>query len=171
MLIDNKKIIFITILVIVSLILPFFENNIYGKYINEQTILVGTINIKKNKPEITLLNIQNSNTDYPEYANKEHTITIQIKVNKAKVKEEFIEWQNLQVNLDGATTNKYTKEINLLTKGGMESIYEIKLKNIEDDGFVSLFFPQNMFRDESGLGNDATKFDLSININNMIKYY
>lgn len=169
MLIDSKKIVFILILFIVSLILPFLGSSTYSKYINEQTILVGTINVnvEKNKPKITLVSTDNTNINHQECASKKHIVTAKIKVSEADVTEENINWQNLQIKLDGVTTTNYTKEIKLLTKGEKESIYEIKLKNIEKNGYISIYFPQNAIKDVSGLGNDAVQFDLNIRIDNI----
>ncbi len=166
MLIERKKVVFILILFLVSLILPFLNSKTYGKYIDEKTILVGTINIEKNKQKITLVSTENTNDDHPEYASKKHIITAKIKISEANVSEENVNWQDLQVKLDGVTTSKYTKEVKLLTKVEMESVYEIKLNNIEKDGLISLYFPQNMAIDELGVGNDLTELSLNIRIDN-----
>ena len=48
------------------------------------------MNIDRTKPKIELIEIQNTNTNYPKYANKTHTISFKIKVTaKNKKKNNF----------------------------------------------------------------------------------
>lgn len=45
------------------------------------------MNIDRTKPKIELIEIQNTNTNYPKYANKTHTISFKIKATEKKIKE------------------------------------------------------------------------------------
>ena len=57
----------------------------------ENTIDVANMNIDRTKPKIELIEIQNTNTNYPKYANKTHTISFKIKVTEKNIgKNNFV---------------------------------------------------------------------------------
>ena len=43
------------------------------------------MNIDRTKPKIELIEIQNTNTNYPKYANKTHTISFKIKITEKNI--------------------------------------------------------------------------------------
>ena len=52
----------------------------YGKYVIDYVSTVAKIDIDRTPPKITILEMNNTNTNYEAYANKTHTLTAKIKV-------------------------------------------------------------------------------------------
>ena len=78
--------------IIISLCLFFIlaslSINSYAKYMIEDIKIVANINIDGEIPKIEFINIENTNKKYNKYANRTHTITIEIGINEKNIKED-----------------------------------------------------------------------------------
>ena len=59
------------------------------------------MNIDRTKPKIELIEIQNTNTNYPKYANKTHTISFKIKITEKNIGQNNIVKDFFEFKLDG----------------------------------------------------------------------
>ena len=66
----------------------------------QEEFCIANLDIDRTKPRIEVINISNTNTEYPEYANNEDTITIKIKVVESNIKDVFLDSNHLKVMID-----------------------------------------------------------------------
>ena len=80
------------------------------------------MNIDRTKPKIELIEIQNTNTNYPKYANKTHTISFKIKITEKNIGQnnivkDFFEFKLDGKNIDIVNGNLCIKEIESTNEG------------------------------------------------------
>lgn len=121
-------------------------------------------NIDKNPPVAEIVEINNTNIGYENYANKSHQITVKIKIsdnNKIVKKTE-----NFAILVD-TKEGEHTKEINVIEEKENYIIYEIKLSNISENGQLKIQIPQNSFEDIAGNILNEIMLDTGILIDNI----
>ena len=123
-------------------------------------------NIDKEAPTISIQNISNSNTSYPNYANKnsEITVTILIKDNKKIVQS--LEKDNIKVLVNDKEITPKTKTITVKKDNEKEKQIVLKISGITEEGNLKLKIPKNIIKDEVGNSNIELNKDLSIKIDN-----
>lgn len=139
-----------------------------AKYIIENTIDVANMNIDRTKPKIELIEIQNTNTNYPKYANKTHTISFKIKVTEKKIKEnnfvkDFLGFKLDENNINIAEDNFSIKEIESTNEG---KIYKIDIKGIIGNGKLSMQIKEGAIIDKGGLKSKSQNIQTGITIDN-----
>ena len=77
---DEIKLRKVTVFFCVFILIVLISLNCYAKYVIESNIEVATIKIDGERPIIELVEIENSNNKYPQYASERHTIKAKIKV-------------------------------------------------------------------------------------------
>ena len=75
---------FILICFFLSILLPFLFFTSLSKYQFEYNFLVAKLKIDNSPPKIELISFNNSNSNYPNYANKTHKITAKVKIIEKK---------------------------------------------------------------------------------------
>ena len=75
-----KTKLFIILSFFVVFIIPFFSFFSLSKYQFENSFPVAKLELDNTPPEIKLISYSNTNTQYPKYANKTHTITTRIQI-------------------------------------------------------------------------------------------
>lgn len=126
------------------------------------------MNIDRTKPKIELIEIQNTNTNYPKYANKTHTISFKIKVTEKKIKEnnfvkDFFGFKLDENNINIAEDNFSIKEIESTNEG---KIYKIDIKGISGNGKLSMQIKEGVIIDNGGLKSESQNIDTGITIDN-----
>lgn len=126
------------------------------------------MNIDRTKPKIELIEIQNTNTNYPKYANKTHTISFKIKVTEKNIKENNFVKDFFGFKLDGnniniAEDNFSIKEIESTNEG---KIYKIDIKGIIGNGKLSMQIKEGAIIDKGGLKSESQNIQTGITIDN-----
>ena len=127
------------------------------------------MNIDRTKPKIELIEIQNTNTNYPKYANKTHTISFKIKVTEKNIKEnnfvkDFFGFKLDENNINIAEDNFSIKEIESTNEG---KIYKIDIKGIIGNGKLSMQIKEGAIIDKGGLKSESQNIDSGIIIDNI----
>ena len=132
---------------------------------NENYIDVNVQNIDRQKPEIEVISIQNSNKNYEEYANNNHNVVARIQIKDIKLQSNNnLELLNIKV---GENINQCYKEINIINQNETEITFDINISSIENNGRLKINFPENYIVDFAGNGNEKIEFDLGIEIDNI----
>ena len=126
------------------------------------------MNIDRTKPKIELIEIQNTNTNYPKYANKTHTISFKIKVTEKNIKEnnfvkDFFGFKLYENNINIAEDNSSIKEIESTNEG---KIYKIDIKGIIGNGKLSMQIKEGAIIDKGGLKSESQNIQTGITIDN-----
>lgn len=126
------------------------------------------MNIDRTKPKIELIEIQNTNTNYPKYANKTHTISFKIKVTEKNIKEnnfvkDFFGFKLYENNINIAEDNFSIKEIESTNEG---KIYKIDIKGIIGNGKLSMQIKEGAIIDKGGLKSESQNIQTGITIDN-----
>ena len=72
----------VVIFLFIMFIIIATNSNVQAKYVIEYNNKIADIKIDTVEPTIVMRNVTNSNTSYPKYANKTHTITLVIHVKE-----------------------------------------------------------------------------------------
>ena len=126
------------------------------------------MNIDRTKPKIELIEIQNTNTNYPKYANKTHTISFKIKVTEKNIKEnnfvkDFFGFKLDENNINIVENNLSIKEIESTNEG---KIYKIDIKGIIGNGKLSMQIKEGAIIDKGGLKSESQNIQTGITIDN-----
>ena len=135
----------------------------------ENTIDVAKMNIDRTKPKIELIEIQNTNTNYPKYANKTHTISFKIKITEKNIGQnnivkDFFGFKLDGKNIDIVNGNLSIKEIESTNEG---KIYKIDIKGISGNGKLSMQIKEGAIIDKGGLKSESQNIDTGITIDNI----
>lgn len=135
----------------------------------ENTIDVAKMNIDRTKPKIELIEIQNTNTNYPKYANKTHTISFKIKITEKNIGQnnivkDFFGFKLDGKNIDIVNGNLCIKEIESTNEG---KIYKIDIKGISGNGKLSMQIKEGAIIDKGGLKSESQNIDTGITIDNI----
>jgi len=134
----------------------------------ENTIDVAKMNIDRTKPKIELIEIQNTNTNYPKYANKTHTISFKIKITEKNIGQnnivkDFFGFKLDGKNIDIVNGNLSIKEIESTNEG---KIYKIDIKGISGNGKLSMQIKEGAIIDKGGLKSESQNIQTGITIDN-----
>lgn len=126
------------------------------------------MNIDRTKPKIELIEIQNTNTNYPKYANKTHRISFKIKVTEKNIKEnnfvkDFFGFKLDENNINIVENNLSIKEIESTNEG---KIYKIDIKGISGNGKLSMQIKEGAIIDKGGLKSESQNIQTGITIDN-----
>lgn len=143
----------------------FFSNS-FAKYVIENTLLVAKLDIDRCKPNIELIDILSSNSNYPTYANKTHTITGHIKLTEKNITKNNLSASNLKILVANQLITPNFKSFSLVFQNANEKIYEFSFTNTISDGNLSIMIPKGVVEDKSGLVNDQKHFSTNLLIDN-----
>ena len=149
-------------IIILNILIISFCTNIYAKYVVQEEFCIANLNIDRTKPKIELVNISNTNTEYPEYANNEDTITIKIKVIESNIKNVFLDSNHIKAMID----NTQVEEKSIIISDLGQNIYQIQLKNLKENGKLKLDFLEGTVVDKGDLKNEEIMVDTKITIDN-----
>ena len=152
------------ILIISSIVVIFFNYKSYAKYVFEYNEKAIDIDIDNTPPNIEILNIENTNEGYEKYANKNHDIRINLKIED---KNELInKLEQLEI-IVGTQESKCNKEISIIEQEKNYIIYEIKINNITENGELKINIPNKSFKDIYDNETEEIMLDVGIQIDNI----
>lgn len=115
---------------------------------NKSKITVKVNNIDRVKPTVNCPTIKNTNTDYPNYANRSNEINITVRLTE-NVSLKSVDLSKLKILVGDTTANatiNWTEE----SFTANEAIYNLKLTNIQGNGLLKLVFEEGFGIDTSG---------------------
>ena len=142
-----KNISFILILVIFIGISDISD----GKYILKQTNIVANINIDRTLPKIELISIKDI---IIKYKNNTHTIIVQIKVIEKNIKTNKFNTENVKTLIEEQEINEKQMEIKQVDIKNDYIIYEVILKDINDNVNLKIKIPEYTIIDNSNNTNE-----------------
>ena len=142
-----KNISFILILVIFIGIIDISD----GKYILKQTNIVANINIDRTLPKIELISIKDI---INKYKNNTHTIIVQIKVIEKNIKTNKFNTENVKTLIEEQEINEKQMEIKQVDIKNDYIIYEVILKDINDNVNLKIKIPEYTIIDNSNNTNE-----------------
>ena len=102
-----------------------------AKYVFEYNFTVAKVNIDLTKPNIELLEIQNTNKGYEKYSINTHLITIKIKIIEDDIDtKNILDPQKIEINVDEIKQEPEIS-VNEVKRSNNEIYYDILLKNIK----------------------------------------
>lgn len=139
---------------------------INAKYVIKNEICIANLNIDNTKPDLELVSINNTNTEYEEYANNTHSITIDVKIVEKNIKNINFNQEYVKVKVENnyVSCEKITFEKVKDTVDG--PIYQIKLNSIDGNGKLKIEILEGTVIDKGELTNDKKQFDTKIIIDN-----
>lgn len=132
---------------------------------NENTIQIDIQNIDKEAPIIEIINIQNTNFGYENYANNTHTIIATIKISDIKINAN-IDIEKIDVCV-GNNKNICAKTLKNLQKSDTEIIFDLQLNEIQENGRLSFYIPDSFVTDMAGNYSKETNLKTNITIDNV----
>lgn len=155
----------LTVFLCIFFTISFLCVNSYAKYVIENMSLLANINIDGKIPKIEFLSVNNTNKSHIDYANKTHTITIQLGVKEKNIKEDNTE-ESMKFLLDDTEFVPESKQISK-RKSGEYVYYTITLTGISGNGRLKLRVPKGSVIDNANQVNEEAVFDTGINIDNI----
>lgn len=150
----------------ISIFLPLFFFNSFCKYIFENTFLVANVKIDNSPPEVQLISFNNSNLEYPNYANRTHTITAKVKVIEEHIKNTHFDSDHIKIKVNNKFVSVKFKKFSYTSPNSKERIYEIVFTDVPEDGLLSLHISKDTVIDEFSQGNISKEFSSNILIDN-----
>lgn len=154
----------VTIFIVLSLIIIFFNYKSYAKYVFEYQQKAINIDIDNTPPSIEVLNVENTNEGYEKYANKNHDVRIKLKIED---KNELINKLEQFKIIVGTEESKCNKEISIVEQEKNYIIYEIKINNIIENGELKINIPNKSFKDIYNNETEETILNVGILIDNI----
>lgn len=132
---------------------------------NKSKITVKVNNIDRVKPTVNCPTIKNTNTDYPNYANRSNEINITVRLTE-NVSLKSVDLSKLKILVGDTTANatiNWTEE----SFTAHEAIYNLKLTNIQGNGLLKLVFEEGFGIDTSGNLSEKQEISTRITIDNI----
>ena len=161
----KKRLIFFS-LILFSFITLFYTNKSFSKYSIEQNLSVANINIDNIRPKIDLLSVKNTNENYETYANKNHIVTIQIKITEKNIFINNFNKESLQFYVGNSLIFPTFNSFDLISEATNYKIYEFSITNITGDGSLKIVVPRGTVIDTSEQQNMKKNFFPEIIIDN-----
>lgn len=133
---------------------------------NITNAIVEINNIDKEAPIIEIEKISNSNTAYPNYANKEAEISITIVIKDDRKIVESLEESNIKILIDNKEIVPETKTITLQKDEEKEKQILLKFSGVQEEGDLKLQILKDSIKDEFEHSNIEVNKDLQIKIDN-----
>lgn len=159
-----KTKLFIILSFFVVFIIPFFSFFSLSKYQFENSFLVAKLKLDNTPPEIKLISYSNTNTQYPKYANKTHTITTRIQIIEDHISQINLDSNHIDVKVNNKLVSVSFKKITCISES--EHIYDIVFTNVPGDGKLSITFLEGTVIDTSLQNSSEKTFSSDILIDN-----
>lgn len=142
--------------------------NTYAKYVFQDEFCVANLDIDRTCPKIELVSIQNSDSEYKNYANKTHKIIAKIKVEDKNLKEIFLDTSHFKIKINDKFVDNVNIDFGQVQDKGEYKVFDIQLSNLEVDGKLKLFFEEGFAVDNGGLKNENIEISTDIVVDNSI---
>lgn len=123
-------------------------------------------NIDKETPTVTVEKILNSNTEYPNYANKDGEITFTIIIKDDRKIVKSLEEKDIQLLVNNKEIIPNKKQIIIEKDTDEEKIILLTVSGIEEEGNLSLKILKDIVKDEMNNTNLELEKDTQIQIDN-----
>ena len=163
----KSKVSKIILTLILSFIVISLSKNIYAKYIFQEEFCIANLNIDRTKPKIEILSVENTNTQYPKYANIEDTITMKIKITEKNQKEKLLDKNHIKAEINNKNCESTVISCTSIEKKGIEETYKIQINKLDGNGKLKLKIVEGAVTDEGDLKNQETSIDTGITIDNI----
>lgn len=132
---------------------------------NESTVDVNVKNIDKEAPVIELINIQNTNTGYENYANITHKVTATLKISDIKINSD-IDTTKIDI-LVGENKNICAKTLKNLIKTDTAITFDLELEEVANNGEMQIFIPEGFVTDVAQNSLNQTTLKTGVTIDNI----
>ena len=153
----------LTTLIVLSIVIVLNCKS-YAKYVFEYNEKAISIDIDNTPPNIEILNIENTNEGYEKYANKNHDIRINLKIED---KNEIVNKLEQFKIIVGNEESKCNKEISIIEQDKNYIICKIKINNITENGKLKIIIPNKSFKDIYDNETEEIILDIGIQIDNI----
>lgn len=143
----------------------FFQIS-FAKYVIEDVNVVAKLDIDRCKPNIELIDITTSNTNYHTHANKTHLISGHIKITEKNIVRNNLSPDNIKISVANNFIKPDFKSFYLVSENATEKIYGFSFTNTTTDGSLVIVIPEGTVEDKSGLINDQKYLFTGIYIDN-----
>lgn len=123
-------------------------------------------NIDKEEPRVVITKIENSNSAYPNYANKEAEIVFTIVISDDRNIVKSLEENDMRLFVDEKEIMPKSKIVELQKDTITEKIILLKITGIEEEGILTLKIPEGVVKDEVNHCNIAVEKNTNIQIDN-----
>ena len=142
------------------------EVEIKDKAGNSKKVTIEVNNIDTIAPVVEILSIYNSNESYPNYANQETQISINLLVKDDQKIQKSLEKNDIHVLINNKEIDSVTKEFEVIRKETKEQEVKLKLFGIKEEGNLSISIQNGVIQDETGNTNVSVTKDTNIQIDN-----
>ena len=143
------------------------STSVSAKYVLNDEFLAITIDIDTTKPRIEILEILNSNKDYPEYANNIHTIEMKIKIIEKNITEINLDNRYIAIFVNNQNIQNPKIAVQEIKSTDNEKIYSIKMSQLEGNGVLSVRLKEGIVVDRASNKNEEIVVNTKINIDNI----
>ena len=160
----------IKIIISMIIIIAIFSinNNVHAKYTYTET--QEFVKFNKEAIEIKVIDNENTNTGYENYANNSSTITITYEINSVARLADRLEPDDIVIKLDGNIVEDATKELLWTLNKDTKHQYKLILKNITGNGILDVEIKKDSLRiitNEVDTTNNAYIYKTGIHVDNM----
>lgn len=141
---------------------------IQAKYIFQYEFDIANLNIDRTRPQIELLNIDNSNTTDKEHANKTDIITIKIKITDKNLKDVFLNKDYLNIKINGEDVDYASIKVDKIEDISDGGIYQIELTNLEGNGALKVDILEGIAVDTGELESEEFEIYTGVLIDNNV---
>lgn len=163
----NKKIFILFLTILLSLFISFTIYSCNAKYTLDKQFTIANLILDNSPPTFQLISVKNSNTNYENFANCNHTITFKIKLIESNIKTNNFNQNNLKVKVANNYISPTFTKFTLISNSSNELIYEFSITNITNNGKLELFIPPNIVEDFCNNTNSALNISTTIEIDNI----
>ena len=164
-----KKEFFIKLIGALFLIIciTLISTKIYAKYIFQNEFCVANLDIDRTKPKIEVINIQNSNVNYEGYANKTHTIVIELKIIEKNIKDVFLNNDYVKVKIGDKYINYADVKLKKIKDIENGMIYNIELSKLDGNGNLKVDILDGAIVDKGELKSELLDINTNIVVDNI----
>ena len=155
-------------MLIVNMLIISICSAIQAKYIFQYEFDIANLNIDRTRPQIELLNIDNSNTTDKEYANKTDIITIKIKITDKNLKDVFLNKDYLNIKINGEDVDYASIKVDKIEDISDCGIYQIELTNLEGNGALKVDILEETAVDTGELESEEFEIYTGVLIDNNV---
>lgn len=155
-------------MLIVNMLIISICSAIQAKYIFQYEFDIANLNIDRTRPQIELLNIDNSNTTDKEYANKTDIITIKIKITDKNLKDVFLNKDYLNIKINGEDVDYASIKVDKIEDISDGGIYQIELTNLEGNGVLKVDILEGTAVDTGELESEEFEIYTGVLIDNNV---
>lgn len=163
----RNKFVKLLLIIALNLLVISFSTSIYAKYIFQEEFCIANLNIDRTRPKVEIMSIENTNVEYPRYANIEDIITMKIKITEKNIKDRFLDKSHIKAVINDKNCENAVISCTEIEKRESEEIYRIQISKLDGNGKLKIKIIEGAVIDEGDLENQETFTDTGITIDNI----